>query len=104
MPNFLNGVALAGAAVEVGLTMSAPTPVSAAEPLKLAYFMSDRHPMNKAVFTPFAEKLAELSGGELTIEQFPGGALGGGPVPDDRAQKNGAPDTAGRAHCSFAND
>jgi len=47
---------------------------SAAE-LSLAYFMGPKHPMNKAVFTPFAEKLAEVSGGQLTVRQFPGGAL-----------------------------
>lgn len=43
--------------------------------LSLAYFMGPRHPMNAAVFTPFAERLAELSGGEITVQQFPGGAL-----------------------------
>ncbi len=47
---------------------------SAAE-LSLAYFMGPKHPMNAAVFTPFAENLAELSGGALTVQQFPGGAL-----------------------------
>jgi len=43
--------------------------------LSLAYFMGPKHPMNKAVFTPFAEKLAEVSGGAMTVRQFPGGAL-----------------------------
>ena len=47
----------------------------AAKELSLAYFMGPKHPMNKAVFTPFAEKLAEVSGGKLTVQQFPGGAL-----------------------------
>jgi TRAP-type C4-dicarboxylate transport system substrate-binding protein len=37
--------------------------------------MGPKHPMNKAVFTPFAEKLAEVSSGALTVKQFPGGAL-----------------------------
>jgi len=37
--------------------------------------MGPKHPMNKAVFTPFAEKLAEVSGGAMTVKQFPGGAL-----------------------------
>lgn len=46
-----------------------------ARELSLAYFMGPKHPMNAAVFTPFAERLAELSGGELTVKQFPGGAL-----------------------------
>ncbi len=47
----------------------------AAKELSLAYFMGPKHPMNAAVFTPFAEKLAELSGGKLTVQQYPGGAL-----------------------------
>lgn len=46
-----------------------------ARELSLAYFMGPKHPMNAAVFMPFAEKLAELSGGELTVKQYPGGAL-----------------------------
>ncbi len=50
-----------------------------ARDLSLAYFMGPNHPMNAAVFTPFAEKLAEVSGGELTVSQFPGGALNGAP-------------------------
>ena len=48
---------------------------ASASELSLAYFMGPKHPMNKAVFTPFAEKLAEVSGGEMTVKQFPGGAL-----------------------------
>ncbi|MEM1237405.1 MAG: TRAP transporter substrate-binding protein [Pseudomonadota bacterium] len=52
--------------------MAAPL---SADTLSLAYFMGPKHPMNAAVFTPFAEKLAEVSGGELTVQQFPGGAL-----------------------------
>ena len=43
--------------------------------LSLAYFMGPKHPMNKAVFAPFAEKLATASGGTMTVKQFPGGAL-----------------------------
>ncbi len=55
------GIAVAGAA--------------SAQNLSLAYFMGPKHPMNAAVFTPFAEKLAEVSGGKMTVQQFPGGAL-----------------------------
>ncbi len=53
----------------------ATTVAASAAELSLAYFMGPKHPMNKAVFTPFAEKLAEVSGGQLTVKQFPGGAL-----------------------------
>ncbi len=56
-------------------TLLATATVSQAKELSLAYFMGPKHPMNAAVFTPFAEKLAEVSGGELTVQQYPGGAL-----------------------------
>ncbi|HIF11105.1 MAG TPA: C4-dicarboxylate ABC transporter substrate-binding protein, partial [Sneathiellales bacterium] len=52
---------------------------SSAKELKLSYFMGPPHPMNAAVFTPFGEKLAEVSGGMLTVKQFPGGALNSAP-------------------------
>lgn len=54
------------------------TSVQAAD-LSLSYFMGPKHPMNKAVFTPFAEKLSEVSGGKLSVTQFPGGALNSAP-------------------------
>ena len=54
-------------------------PMVAAKELALSYFMGPNHPMNKAVFTPFSEKLAEVSGGKLTVSQFPGGALNSSP-------------------------
>ena len=46
-----------------------------ARDFSLAYFMGPKHPMNQGLFEPFAEKLNEVSGGKLTITQFPGGAL-----------------------------
>jgi TRAP-type transport system periplasmic protein len=54
-------------------------PAAVAQPLSLSYFMGPAHPMNKAVFTPFAEKLAEVSGGKMTVQQFPAGALNSAP-------------------------
>jgi TRAP-type C4-dicarboxylate transport system substrate-binding protein len=59
--------------------LCAATPSVEAEELSLAYFMGPGHPMNAAVFTPFAESLAEISGGELTVRQYPGGALNSAP-------------------------
>lgn len=58
------------AAAAIAATTAAP-----ARELALAYFMAPNHPMNEAVFTPFAERLAEVSGGALTVQQFAGGAL-----------------------------
>lgn len=50
-----------------------------AENFSFAYFMGPGHILNKALFTPYAEELAKVSGGELTIQQFPGGALNSAP-------------------------
>ncbi|RMA41223.1 TRAP transporter substrate-binding protein [Rhodophyticola porphyridii] len=63
------------AAAALALSTAAPQ----AEELSLAYFMGPGHPMNAAVFTPFAEALAEVSGGEMTVQQYPGGALNSAP-------------------------
>ncbi|MFK7875654.1 MAG: TRAP transporter substrate-binding protein [Paracoccaceae bacterium] len=52
---------------------------AAAKDLSLSYFMGPKHPMNGAVFLPFADKLAEVSGGEMTVTQFAGGALNSAP-------------------------
>ena len=59
---------LAAAAIGFGFAAKA-------DELSLAYFMGPKHPMNAGIFTPFGEKLAQLSGGDLTVKQFPGGAL-----------------------------
>ncbi|MXX60618.1 MAG: TRAP transporter substrate-binding protein [Holophagales bacterium] len=50
-------------------------PASDTRELSLAHFLPADHPLDEAVFTPFSQKLAELSGGRLTVRQFPAGAL-----------------------------
>lgn len=69
-------VAKTGAVAVTSLGMIlASAPMASATDLALAYFMGPKHPMNAAVFTPFAERLAEVSDGQLTVTQYPGGAL-----------------------------
>ncbi len=46
-----------------------------AKDLSLAYFMGPKHPMNAGLMTPFSKQLTEATGGSLTVQQFPGGAL-----------------------------
>ncbi len=67
------------AALAMGAAMAMGVSGAMAQELKLSYFMSPKHPMNKAVFAPFAEKLEALSGGKMTVKQFPAGELGKGP-------------------------
>ncbi len=50
-------------------------PASDSRELSLAHFLAADHPLNEAVFTPFSQELAKLSGGKLTVRQFPAGAL-----------------------------
>lgn len=50
-------------------------PASDTRELSLAHFLPADHPLNEAVFTPFSHELEELSGGSLTVRQFPAGAL-----------------------------
>lgn len=55
------------------------TGAASAKDMSLAYWMGPKHPMNAGLFEPFAEKLAEVSGGEMTVTQYPGGALNTSP-------------------------
>ncbi len=74
--------------------MGAATLPALAKDLSLSYFMGPKHPMNKAVFTPFAKKLAEVSGGKLTVTQFPGGALNSVPPKQYSILLDGVSDVA----------
>ena len=76
---------LLGAAAMAAGFAAAP---GAAEELKLAHFMSPRHPMHQHMMAPMAATLETESGGALTIKIYPGGALGKGP----REQYNRAVD------------
>ncbi|MCY3931760.1 MAG: C4-dicarboxylate ABC transporter substrate-binding protein, partial [Acidobacteria bacterium] len=50
-------------------------PASDTRELSLAHFLPANHPLDEAVFAPFSQKLAQLSGGKLTVRPFPAGAL-----------------------------
>ena len=65
--------------IGIAATMVIAVPSVNAAEFSLSYFMGPKHPMNRAVFTPFAEKLSEASGGKLTVKQYPGGALNSAP-------------------------
>ena len=44
--------------------------------LKLAHFMPTMHIQHRTSFVPFSNKIAEITGGKLTIKIYPGGTLG----------------------------
>lgn len=81
------------ASVAICLLAAVSYGTQAAE-LSLAYFMGPKHPMNKGIFTPFGEKLNELSGGSLSVKQFAGGALNKVPPKQYSILLNGVSDIA----------
>lgn len=81
-----------GAALSAAMLSLADT--AQAQELALGYFMSPNHPMNAAVFTPFAERLAEVSGGAMTVKQYAGGALNSSPPGQYSALQSGVMDIA----------
>lgn len=86
MTKLFSKLALTAAVVAAGL-MSLNTVASAKE-LKLAHFVSPKHPMHSKFMAPMAATLAKNSAGKLTIKIYPAGALGKGP----REQYNRAVD------------
>lgn len=44
--------------------------------LKFAHFMSPKHIQHQKSFAPFCQKVEELTGGQVKIKIYPGGALG----------------------------
>ncbi len=50
-------------------------PPSETRELSLAHFLPADHVLTEGMFTPLSQKLEELSGGRLTVRQFPAGAL-----------------------------
>lgn len=62
--------------------------------LKLAHFMSPKHPMDRFIMRPWTKEIGEKSGGSLTVRIYPGGALGKGPVAQFKRAVDGITDIA----------
>lgn len=77
-PRGFPGMRAARTAMASAALAAAAVGAPAAE-LSLAYFMGPKHPMVAGLFNPFAERLEEVSGGQLTVKQYPGGALNSSP-------------------------
>ncbi len=64
--------------VLIGVTMLGSGQAFTQE-LKLAHFMSPKHPMDVHMMSPWVAELAKLSKGSLKVRIYPGGELGKGP-------------------------
>lgn len=81
-------------AIATGLVAAAFAMPSSAAELKLAHFMSPKHPMDRFLMRPWTKEVAKLTNNALTIRIFPGGALGKGPVAQYKRAVDGVADVA----------
>jgi TRAP-type C4-dicarboxylate transport system substrate-binding protein len=49
------------------------------EELKLAHFMSPKHPMDRFLMRPWSKEIAKITNNSLTVRIYPAGELGKGP-------------------------
>lgn len=66
------------ALVLAGSMVIGPT-VGSTEELKIAHFMSPKHPMDRFLMRPWAKEIAKITNNDLTARIYPGGELGKGP-------------------------
>jgi len=86
---YLNRI-LTGTALALGLAAA----TASAEELKFANFMPGGHPYVAGTFQPFADMVAEKTGGKVTVKLFNGGELGPGPVEQYARALDGVADLA----------
>ena len=94
--NSLCRIPLAGVLAAGLLTTAFTAPIvagpAAAAEIKLAHFMSPRHPMDRFLMRPWAEEVAKATNNALTVRIYPGGALGKGPVAQFKRAVDGVAD------------
>ncbi|MEL6205021.1 MAG: ABC transporter substrate-binding protein, partial [Pseudomonadota bacterium] len=80
------------AALATALVLAAP--LAKASELKLADFQPPTHFVIEAAYKPFAETIAEKTGGEVTVTMYMGGELGPGPLEQYNRVVDGVADIA----------
>ncbi|MEM6617806.1 MAG: TRAP transporter substrate-binding protein [Pseudomonadota bacterium] len=79
------------AALAIGLGLGAASAADA-DQLTVASFVPPQHHTNAVMFTWLAAELEKRSGGDLTLQVFPAGQLGAGPVQQYRRVVEGVAD------------
>lgn len=77
MKTYLTRALALGGAGALALALAAP---AAAETLKLAHFVPPAHVVTASVVEPLSKGVEADSNGDLTIQVYPGGELGAGPM------------------------
>lgn len=75
-------------------TLLLAAPMASASDLKLADFQPPTHFVVETAYTPFAEAIAEETGGEVEVTLYMGGELGPGPVEQYNRTVEGVTDIA----------
>lgn len=66
--------------IATGLVALSVSGLATAQELKFASFVPPFHTVNASLIDKMAAEIAEATGGELTVRNYPGGELGAGPV------------------------
>ena len=66
--------------IATGLVALSVSGLASAQELKFASFVPPFHTVNASLIDKMAAEIAEATGGELTVRNYPGGELGAGPV------------------------
>ena len=77
LSRFVSYVAVAAVAL-AGFIVVGPS-AGFTEELKIAHFMSPKHPMDRFLMRPWAKEIAKITNNDLTARIYPGGELGKGP-------------------------
>ncbi|MFC2968499.1 TRAP transporter substrate-binding protein [Acidimangrovimonas pyrenivorans] len=83
----ITATAVLGAAV-------ATAGIASAGELSFANFMPSNHPYVASTFQPFADEVAQLTDGKVTVKLYSGGELGAGPVQQYNRVVDGVADLA----------
>ncbi len=68
------------AGITAGAVLGLNFAAASAQEMKFANYMAPTHPYVAGAFDPFAAKLAEATGGAVTVKIYNGGELGAGPA------------------------
>jgi TRAP-type C4-dicarboxylate transport system substrate-binding protein len=75
----------------VGLSGVFSSAVQATD-IKVAHWMSPKHPMDRFIMSPWVKAINKMSNGSIKAKIFPGGALGKGPVAQYKRAVDGVAD------------
>ncbi|MEM9854102.1 MAG: TRAP transporter substrate-binding protein [Pseudomonadota bacterium] len=81
-----------GLSAALAFAMSVAAPAASAEELTVATFVPPQHHSNTGLFAWLANELDTRSGGSLTMQLFPAGQLGAGPVQQYKRAVEGVAD------------